>query len=264
MPCAQSIASPSIMPPHLSIVLPFYNEEACVAQVIGDLDTALKPAPFTYEMVAVQNGSRDRTGEILAGLKADYPTLRIVEVPVNQGFGYGLIQGMAASAGDIVGFMPGDGQIDPAVIAPLVKKMEECGADVAQGRRITRGDGWLRWLISKSFNLLARLLFTLPTPDINGHPKLIRRRCYEALDLRSPDSFLDAEILLKGQKLGARFCHLDLEFRRRETGHSSVRISTCLEFVQNLMKARFMKEDPWGLHRTPPRKLALAQKEEAL
>jgi glycosyltransferase involved in cell wall biosynthesis len=252
------------MRPHLSIVLPFYNEEACVTQVIADLDTALKSAGFVYEIVAVQNGSHDRTGKILDQLAAAYPALRVVVVPVNRGFGYGLIQGMAASTGEVVGFMPGDGQIDPAVVAPLLRKMEESGAEVAQGRRITRGDGWLRWFVSKSFNLLVALLFTLPTRDINGHPKLMRRRCYETLDLRSADSFLDAEILLKGQRLGARFCQLDLDFRRRETGHSSVRIGTCVEFVRNLLKARFLKDDPWGLHRLPARKLALARPEEAL
>jgi glycosyltransferase involved in cell wall biosynthesis len=249
------------MIPRLSIVLPFYNEEACVTQVISSLDAALKPAGFSYEIVAVQNGSRDRTEEILDELKTKFPALRVVTVAVNQGFGHGIMQGMAASSGEIVGFMPGDGQIDPGVLLPLLEKMESTEADIAQGRRVTRGDGWLRWLVSRNFNLIAHLLFTLPTRDINGHPKLMRRRCYQALDLRSPDSFLDAEIILKGHRLGARFCSLDLDFLKRETGRSTVRISTCFEFLFNLLKARFLKDDPWGLHRTPQGKLAMQQGE---
>src|SRR5438552_18121238 len=102
------------MPESLSIVLPFYNEEECVERVIRDVHSALRGLPF--EIVAVQNGSRDRTEEILNCLTKHLPQLRIVVVPVNRGFGYGLIQGMAASTGEVVGFMPGDGQVDPAVL----------------------------------------------------------------------------------------------------------------------------------------------------
>ncbi|GFP25038.1 hypothetical protein HKBW3S25_00488 [Candidatus Hakubella thermalkaliphila] len=237
------------MPALVSLVLPFYNEEASVAKVISDVHAALGKAGVSFEIIAVENGSRDATGEILAELEKQYKELRIVHVRVNQGFGYGIMQGLSVCAGDIVGFMPGDGQVDPSVVLEILQRMEDTGAEVGKARRVVHHDGWQRRFISRSYNLLMRFLFGLPTDDTNGHPKLLTRRAYSAMHLRSHDSFLDAEILLKAQRLGVRVCEVNTKFHKRETGRSTVRLTTCVEFLCNLMQARFQREDPWGLNK---------------
>ena len=76
---------------------PLLQREACVERVCADLHAALQRAGLHFEIVAVQNGSWDRTGAILESLKSRYSPLRVVVVPVNQGYGYGLRQGLAAA-----------------------------------------------------------------------------------------------------------------------------------------------------------------------
>src|SRR5262245_61157725 len=101
--------------PELSIVLPFYNEEGCAEQVLREVHSAMIPLQVPFEIIAVQNGSSDRTAEILQRLAEEFDPLRVLTIDVNQGFGYGLLQGMRESRGDILVYMPGDGQIDPTV-----------------------------------------------------------------------------------------------------------------------------------------------------
>src|SRR5574341_2042594 len=204
--------------PFLSLVLPFYNEEACVTKVIEELRTVLFEVGLPFEIIAVQNGSKDRTSEILEILKNRFKELQVVQVSINQGLGYGILQGLSVSYGEVVGYMSGDGQLDPHILPLLLLRMEETKSDVAIGRRIVRYDGWLRWLISKGCNLLARFLFNIPINDLNGHPKLFTRSTYSLMQLCSHDFFIDPEIVLKAQRLGLQFCEADTEFRRRETG----------------------------------------------
>ncbi|MFN3326302.1 MAG: glycosyltransferase family 2 protein [Bryobacteraceae bacterium] len=237
--------------PNLSIVLPLYNEEGAAEPVIKAVHGILLAARIPFEIVTVQNGSRDRTPEILARLAERLAELRIVEVPVNRGFGYGVLQGLKACSGEVIGYMPGDGQIDPEVLPRLYSRMIEASADLAQGRRIRRGDGPLRWFISKVYNLLASALLGLPGGDLNGHPKLMTRDLYTALRLCSEDHFLDAELMAKAHRLGARITALDLNFLPRAAGCSKVRIGTCFEFVVNLARLRLQPRDPWGLYAIP-------------
>jgi glycosyltransferase involved in cell wall biosynthesis len=222
-----------------------------VAAVLTELHAALKAATVPFEIVAVQNGSRDRTAQILSELRERMPELRVVTVEVNQGFGYGLVQGLAAGTGEVLGFIPGDGQIAPRMVLDLLQEMERCQADVGQGWRITREDGWQRRYVSRVYNLIARALLGLPSRDLNGHPKLMSRRSYAAMELRSKDGFLDAEILLKANRLGAKVAHIDVRFHKRQGGRSKVRPVECWHFLWNLLRARFDRHDIWGLNTLP-------------
>jgi glycosyltransferase involved in cell wall biosynthesis len=236
----------------LSIVIPFYNEEDCVAQVVRHIDSVLKSSGLRYEIVAVQNGSRDRTGEILESLAETNRNLRIVEVNPNRGFGYGVLQGLATCDSEIVGYMPGDGQIDGAVLPEIVAKMRKTESEIGKGRRIERNEDWLRRTISFFFNHFARLLFQLPTDDVNSNPKLMTQRAYSLMRLCSHDFFIDTELLLKAQRLRMKFCEVGIVQTKREQGRSKVRIiRVCALFVVNMLKARFQKNDPWGINSLP-------------
>ncbi len=239
------------MPPLLSIVLPFYNEEQCVEEVVGGARGELERSGVSFEIVAVQNGSGDRTGQILARLEREHKALRVVVVPVNRGFGHGILQGLAECAGDIVGYMPGDGQVNPMVLSRLLRRMDETKADIGKGRRTVRRDGWHRAVVSSAYNTLMRICFGIPFDDVNGHPKLLTRHAYLALQLRSTDNFIDAELVLKAQRLDLTVCEVDLEFEPRKTGRSTVRWTTCLQFLVNLARARLPFADPWGLRALP-------------
>lgn len=234
---------------HFSIALPFYNEEACVAEAIGDIYAALINAGVSFEIIAVQNGSGDRTPQILDSLKSKYERLRVVEVPVNKGFGYGVIQGLNAAQGDIIGFMPGDRQIDAAAVPRILAEVEATQSDIGKVKRVRRRDGWQRQVASRCFNSLMRLVFNLRMDDINGEPTLLRRQVYAAMGICSTNSFLDVEIVLKARKLGCKICQVDAEFHRRTSGRSTVNLGTALEFFINIFRARFYRNDPWGINK---------------
>lgn len=237
------------MRPLLSIVVPFYNEEECVERVCSDLHAALQRAGLQFEIVAVQNGSCDRTPEILDSLQPRYAELRVVDVPVNQGYGYGLRQGLAACSGDILGWIPGDGQVPPSAVPDLVRQMIWTDAAVGRSRRVVRYDGRGKWLMSVVLSCLVRLVLGISACDVDGVPKLMRREVYNALRLRSNDAFIDIETLVKAKRLGLQVCEINVTYLPRTGGRSKVRwLATSIEFVRNVLRAHFLKRDPWGIH----------------
>src|SRR5258708_20899778 len=130
----------------LSLVALFYNEEDNVEGVIRDGHRILKGMGVPFEIVAIQNGSTDRTPQILARLKTEFDELRIVVIPVNQGAGHGSLEGLYSATGENVVGGAGDGQVDLELIPKLYQLTRGCGADIPYARRTSRPDGITRAL----------------------------------------------------------------------------------------------------------------------
>ncbi len=237
--------------PEISLVALFYNEEGTAEMVIRDGYRVLQQIGLPFEIVAVQNGSLDRTPEILARLKAEMKELRVLVIPVNQGAGYGAVKGLYEAAGDDVVGVSGDGQVDMDLIPKMYEFKRFCGADIAYGRRTSRPDGFVRKFISRSYNLLMRWVFGLASEDVNGPPKIVSRRVLETMRLKSTNQFLECEMMLKAQRMGLTMCSIDVEFHARETGKSSVGWRDCRDYLVNLLTVLVSKNDPWGIHAIP-------------
>lgn len=235
----------------VSLVALFYNEEASVENVIRDGYRVLKQLGLPFEIVAIQNGSLDRTPEILARLVLEIAELRILVIPKNQGAGYGALKGLYAAIGENVIGISGDGQVDQDLIPKMYEFKRQCGADIAYGRRTSRPDGFTRALISKSYNLLMRWVFGLQSKDVNGPPKVISRTALEAMQLKSTDQFLECEMMLKAERMGLTMCSIDVQFHAREGGESSVGWRDCRDYLRNLLVVLVSRNDPWGIHRIP-------------
>ncbi len=235
----------------VSLVALFYNEEASVETVIREGYRVLKQIGASFEIVAVQNGSLDRTPEILARLAAEIEELRIVAVAENQGAGFGALRGLYAAIGDDVVGIPGDGQVDLDLIPKMYEFKRQCGGDIAYGRRTSRPDGYTRAIISHSYNLLMRWVFGLRSKDVNGPPKVISRTVLHAMQLQSADQFLDCEMMLKAERMGLTMCSIDVEFHARQGGKSSIGWRDCRDYLRNLLIVLFSRDDPWGIHRIP-------------
>jgi glycosyltransferase involved in cell wall biosynthesis len=243
----QSLASR----PEISLVALFYNEEESAEMVIRDGYRVLQQIGVPFEIVAVQNGSLDRTPEILARLKAEIKELRILVIPFNQGAGFGALKGLYSAIGENVVGVPGDGQVDMNLIPRMYHFKRICGADIAYGRRTGRPDGLARKLISKSYNFLMRNVFGVASKDVNGPPKIISRSLLESMSLKSADHFLECEMMLKAQRMGVTICSIDVEFHAREAGESSVGWRDCLGYLLNLLTVLISRNDPWGVHAIP-------------
>ena len=226
--------------PDLTLVMPCYNEEAIVSHTISRLLNAFGKAGYRLEIVAVDNGSSDRTGQIIRRLAASNPGVLHHRVEQNQGYGNGVLSGLPLATAPWVGIIPADGQVDAEDVVRLYDLVH--GTDswvLVKVRRRFRLDGLLRKLVSTSYNFLFRMMWpTIRSIDINGSPKIIPREAFPAMGLKSKQWFLDPEIMIKSHALGMRVIEFNVFARLRGGGVSHVKAGTCLEFFRNLMAFR--------------------------
>lgn len=227
--------------PDVSFIVPCYNEEAIVGYTIPRLLKAFEGAGYHLELVAVDNGSSDRTGEIIKHIAAQNPWVVQCNVARNEGYGNGVLQGLHLCTGPWIGIIPADGQVDAEDVVRLYEAVVTTDGNVlGKVRRRFRMDGLQRSVISIVYNFFVRALWPrLESLDINGSPKLLPRRIINAMDLKSRGWLLDPEIMIKAHYMGIRILELNAFSRMRSNGVSHVRVGTCWEFLWNLCIFRF-------------------------
>lgn len=233
-----------IFPPRLSLVVPCYNEEACLRPTSCELVEAFTARGIPLQLVLVDNGSQDRTGKVIDELIAQGLPVTKVVVPINRGYGRGILEGLKLCTGPLVGFVCADGQVAASSVAEAY--CLACAADgptLTKVRRRIRQDSWKRKLISVAYNLGMQLVFGwLASLDLNGNPKILPREHVLAMALQSSDWFLDAEVMIKSKHLGLRVIEFDVMGQLRRAGKSKVRLFTCWEFLKNMWRFRFGRE----------------------
>jgi glycosyltransferase involved in cell wall biosynthesis len=202
--------------PDLSVVIPFYNEEASAAFVLDELRAALEPLGPRYEVVAVDDGSGD--GTLLAlGIAAGRDSrFRILHWEPNRGQAAALYWGLRQARAPIVVTMDGDGQNDPADIPGLLADLE--GADMVVGIRADRRDSWLRRRMSRLANAVRGRLLRDHVRDSGCALKAFRSEVIESfIALRTLYSFMPALAVAAGFVVRQRTVH----HRPRTAGTSS-------------------------------------------
>ena len=212
--------------------MPLYNEEACVDRVVGELLEALREVP--HELVLVNNGSTDGTGTRINALAVAHRSVRAMHLVENAGYGGGILAGLNSLDTPIIGWTWGDGQGRAEVVREAWSKLVRERLDVVKARRVERLDGAQRLIVSKVYNRVMRHGFGVVTSDVNGCPKLMTVRAYQALGLRSLDWFLDPECLLKAAELGLSVGEVDAVMHPRDGGLSKVSPDTVGEFLRRL------------------------------
>jgi len=237
--------------PDISLVMPCYNEEGNVGYSIPKLIDAFGQAGHTLQLVAVNNGSRDRTDERLAELARKYPQIVVVTVDTNQGLGHGILSGIAHCTGPWIGVVAADGQVDAEDVVRLYDAASTSDRPVlAKVRRRFRMDGFRRKVISVAYNTFTRLLWPrLGSWDVNGNPRLLPRDVLLAMRLESRNWFIDPEMLIKAYYMGVDVLELNVFARMRGNGLSHVRMTTCWEFFRMLLVYR-LKGRPSGMDRS--------------
>src|SRR5262245_24452682 len=148
----------------LSLVIPAYNEADGIAHAIDEADAALTLLGHAYEIIIVDDGSRDATAETVRAAARQHPSVRLVQHSENQGYGAALRSGFAAARGERIAFTDADCQFHLADLAPLLELTKEY--PIAVGYRVGRQDSWLRKFYSRGYNLLARTLLGTRVRDI--------------------------------------------------------------------------------------------------
>jgi glycosyltransferase involved in cell wall biosynthesis len=230
--------------PDVSFVVPCYNEEAIIGYTLPRLCKAFQEAGHRLELVAVDNGSTDRTGEIIKELALRNPSIVYHRVEKNQGYGNGIISGLPICTAPWIGIIPADGQVDAEDVVRLYDAVISTdGYVLGKARRRFRLDGVRRKVVSACYNIFVRMLWPqLESIDINGSPKLLPRQVLLTMDLKSKGWLLDPEIMIKAHYMGVRVLELNVFARMRGNGVSHVRVTTCWEFLYHLLQFRFSRE----------------------
>lgn len=218
-----------------SLVIPFFNEEKNVGFVLEELLEELSGKDFTYEIIAVNNGSTDRTSSVLRKY-SNHNFIKVVILKENRGFGWGIRQGMKVASGEWIGFLGGDGQTDPKDLIKMMN-ISQSHRDICMytGYRIMRNDGKLRAIISKIFNCLFLILFQVRLKDVNGTPKLIHGKIIRSLPLETKGWFLDAELILRLKAKKMSIVECPVIFRKRNSGKTHINLYTILEFIRKML-----------------------------
>lgn len=189
----------------ISAVLPAYNEEAIIANTVRHVADVLRGLTPEFEIIVTDDGSRDRTGEILERLAREEPDLhlRVVSHAVNQGYGAALASGFDAARKELIFMTDGDKQFDVAELGGLLPDLDE-GTDLVIGWRRKRADPPMRLLNAWGWKVLVNGLFGYTARDVDCAFKLFRRRVWESLTVNARGATFSAEFLVKARRLGYR------------------------------------------------------------
>jgi len=207
------------MMPSLSIVLPAYNEEANVESAVEEVSTVAQQLGMDYEIILVNDGSTDRTGEISRELAQRIPNFRLVEHYPNRGYGGSLKAGFAAATRELIAFAPADNQFAFSEINRLLERLDE--ADIVSGYRADRQDNIVRKFFAFGWNTLMRLLFGYLCRDVDCGFKLFRRDILEHVTIVSDGAMVDTEFLFKARARGYRIADVPVTHLPRLAGEST-------------------------------------------
>lgn len=204
---------------HLSVVVPCFNEEANIAGVIESAAEIGRLVASRLEIVVVDDGSKDRSRDVLADLETRVPELSVVRHLTNRGYGAALRTGFAHANHDTVFLTDGDGQFDLRELPQAIGLLK--GADVVAGYRRFRNDGPWRALWGRAWTGLVKLALGLEVRDVNCAFKLVPRRLVQSASLRSDGALISAELLCEARRLGLRIAQCPVSHRPRRSGEQS-------------------------------------------
>ncbi len=225
----------------LSYFFPAHNEEANLEGMVEEALAALPEIAETFEIIAVNDGSKDRTAEIADRLAAAHPdVVRAVHHPTNRGYGAALLTGLGAARYELIAFTDGDRQFRVADVGRLTERLAAADRpDVVVGYRIKRADPLIRTIYARAYRLANRTLFGLQVTDVDCACKLFRRESLEGLRLESGGAFFSAELLIKLRAAGRSVVEVGIPHYARTAGSpTGAKPSVVLRAVRDFWNLR--------------------------
>jgi hypothetical protein len=203
----------------LSVILPAYNEEALIASTVRSVVETLSHWDLEFEVVVVNDGSRDRTGEIIESLAASDNRIRAITHPVNQGYGAALVTGFESADNDLAFFMDSDGQFDISDLADFLPLIEQY--DTVWGYRRDRKDTRMRRLNAWGWKQLAHLFLGVSVRDVDCAFKLFRTEFFRTHQLETRGAMINAEMLYKLHRDGYTIGQVGVRHIERKAGKAT-------------------------------------------
>lgn len=226
-----------LYPYSVTVFFPAYNDAPSLSALIRNAFEVLEKHVDDFEVIAVNDGSQDNTGEVLAALKLRYgPRMRIITHPANKGYGGALRSGFAAAAKDLVFYTDGDGQYD---VRELPKLLDRMAPDVGlvNGYKLERNDPRHRIWIGNTYNAFARFLFRIQIRDVDCDFRLIRRAILEDVHLVSTSGTICVELVRKLELAPYRVVEVGVHHYPRLHGRSQFfRVRSLFKTLHQLSK----------------------------
>jgi glycosyltransferase involved in cell wall biosynthesis len=221
----------------LSVFFPAYNDAPSLPGLIEKTFRVLEECAGDFEVIVVNDGSRDATAEVLAGLQRRFgPRMRVVTHETNRGYGGALRTGFAAATKELVFYTDGDGQYDVEELPKLLDAMTP-GVGLVNGYKLLRQDPWHRIWIGNVYNNFARLLFWVQLRDIDCDFRLFRKGLLDRLDLTSTSGTICVELVKKIELSGVAVVEVPVYHYPRLHGSSQFfRFRSLLSTMMQLLR----------------------------
>ncbi len=203
----------------ISAFFPACNDVGSIGKIIHTMAWLLPRLTGDYEIVVVNDGSVDSTGDLLQLLAREYPFLKVIHHGVNRGYGAALITGFANCSKDLIFYTDGDGQYDVEELPQLLELFSE-EVDLVNGYKISRSDPRHRIVIGRIYQHVMRLLFHLNVRDVDCDFRLFRRSLLAGTPLTCDSGVICIEMMKKFQSRGCRMIEVPVHHYRRYHGSS--------------------------------------------
>jgi glycosyltransferase involved in cell wall biosynthesis len=180
--------------PSISAFFPCYNDSQTIGRLVRDADAQLRELTGDYELIVVNDGSSDRSAEVLRALQTEFPSLNVITHAGNRGYGGALRSGFAAATKDLVFYTDGDGQYDVKELGVLLMLMTD-DTHFVNGIKMARGDAAYRVHAGNVHKFLMRWSFWLPVIDVDCDFRLVRRAILDRIALHSNSGSICVELV---------------------------------------------------------------------
>lgn len=203
----------------ISAIFPAFNDGGTIPSMVLTALMALRQVTDDYEIIVVNDGSRDYTSIVLDEMVNRYPELRVIHHSQNLGYGAALRAGFRATTKDWIFYTDGDGQYNPIELINLVAVVSE-QVDVVNGYKITRSDPLERKIIGRVYHYIVKWAFGFQLKDVDCDFRLFRRKILETVKLDSTTGTIPLEMVKKFQDAGFVFAEVPVHHYFRQYGKS--------------------------------------------
>lgn len=226
----------------ISFFCPAYHDENNLPVLIPRVHEFLSEIASIFEIIIIEDGSPDKTGEVADRLANQYSYVRVVHHPKNTGYGATLRDGFKSARYDYVIYTDGDNQYDIRDIGPYLRLLSE--ADVLSGYAVKKAVTLKRKIQSLVFNLLVNFLFLVDLRDINCSLKVYKRQVLSVISMRSNGAFIDAEMLVGAKRAGFKIVQFPVIHYERKSGVASgAKVSVIADTIKDMLKFRLNLND---------------------
>ena len=203
----------------LTAFFPAYNDQHTIEGIVRTVAQEMRKVTDDFEVLVVDDGSKDQTGAILDRLAAELPFLRVIHHEHNLGYGAALITGFKNAKKDLIFYTDGDGQYDVRELHNLLAQLK-ANIDLVNGYKVKRADAWYRIFIGAMYRRAMRWTFRLSIRDVDCDFRLFRRYIFETISLESRSGVICVEMAKKFELAGFRMVEVPVSHYPRMYGRS--------------------------------------------